>query len=167
MYLEISPRQTGKTTRMLYHIKCCEHKKPLIIATSLNQAKNIEYLIRKLFPSDIDGLIVTSIGAFNNVLNKLEQSLDYRFFFDDFDFMKLNKFPCMSDTRLLNSYFCTTPSRVRNLTDFSKEGEDILIDLLKLNKFNYTCYSNINREWVGDHIKYIRGANELFGTFVK
>jgi hypothetical protein len=90
--------------------------------------------------------------------------MEYKFYFDEFDFY-CPIIPLISDEKLLSSYFCTTPSFIREIHDFSiEEDDDFLVHLLKINNFEYI------RHGVRSNILPINmgmKANEIFGSFVK
>lgn len=137
-YLEISGRQTGKTTRLIRAMKnhidhggncivfCMNYKMFTLICELLRESKYINhvYYYKKVDP----------VYEIKNVKN----------FFDEFDFIDDLKTLKYFDER---GYYCTSPCKVRDFGDFQKPeklNNDLLLQLIAYSGFNYESRKNTN-----------------------
>jgi len=111
MYVEISPRQSGKTTRLIQAALDYLRHNPMcnIAIVGINQ-NNLKYLKDKFIHS------VQSIHDLNrinfmsgNLFGKYSKEPDY-WFFDEFGYMREEhvKHPIYREV-IQNAYYCTTP----------------------------------------------------------
>jgi len=142
LYVEISGRQTGKTTRMIddmvKHIKnggtCClytmSHRMRKHIVDIVNKKVIRDNPYTVIFPHEFKYLEEQQI---------LKQS-DIKNYFDEFDFLDLNEI--FFDP---NGYYCTTSSKLRNKNDLfneEKRNNDFLLKLIWEKNLNYVSYKN-------------------------
>lgn len=157
MYLEISGRQTGKTTRLCKDIVKHLDSNPSAIACLifLNNAMQMhyqrlipnEYHDRVIYSTDFKKVVTTvvqlntlSISKFfrdSRLGSSLETSeelfKDVKFYFDEFDFMDIENVPVME-----NAYYVTTRKEERTMDDWIFWRNDRLLRLIVANDFMYT-----------------------------
>lgn len=110
MHLEITTRQSGKTTRMLKAIKKCKDKKICIVSNSMHSAKSIRGLFFFKHPKSKKDITVST---------KMLQG--YKNFVDEYDYISINNL-FVDD----NAYYCTTLK-----TDAAGKFTKLLIARLK------------------------------------
>ena len=177
-YLEISPRQSGKTTRLLNEVKkCLERNKKEIwifvpnhtIANSLNNEISKFHQMSTKFSSDrVKIRFASSDGAGYDLENS-------ELFFDEFDYFGpylWNSIVLALPRRdsLKNAHFYTTPKRIRTLKEFvQRKTDDMLILLLRKNKHNYISYPslNVNKSKFVMEVSSNQYLTEMEGIFVK
>lgn len=116
-YLEISPRQTGKTTRLIRFANELKDQGRTVIFVS-PMAKHV----RRLMP----GVIVLSDGE------RLPCTIDLLnavWFYDEFDWLKSTKIRA-------GAYYATTAKKVRQLGVDTPEN-DLLLRLIELNDLHF------------------------------
>lgn len=157
MYLEISGRQTGKTTRLCKDIVKHLDSKPSAIACLifLNNAMRMHY--QRLIPNEYHDRVIystdfkqveTTVVQLNTLSiakffrdSRLGSSLetseelfkDVKFYFDEFDFMDIANVPVIE-----NAYYVTTRNEIRTMDDWIFWRKDRLLRLLVANDFMYT-----------------------------
>ena len=139
MYLELSPRHTGKTTRIIQSVKeNINNTRSHIIIQILNY--NMLNIIKKNFNcSELDRITF--------ITNKLELKgySDYKFYCDEFDIYEKDKVFITP-----NGWYSSTPIRKRTKKDIKDfilgKSDDILLQLIALNngiiqcKFSFHAY---------------------------
>ena len=145
--LEISPRQTGKSTRL------CEAMNDYIsedlkftayaVCPSLHRSEYLKKLYIKIFGEVGENIIFCSSNQDIDELTRGRDSYHYRFFLDEFDFFeKYSDLYFKHDT-----YLATTPKKTRKFkdqVDYEKQLEtDFLLQILHDNRGQYiaTCLS--------------------------
>lgn len=116
-YLEISPRQTGKTTRLIQFANELKDQGRTVIFVS-PMAKHV----RRLMP----GVIVLSDGESPPCNIDL---LNAVWFYDEFDWLKSTKIRAVA-------YYATTAKKVRQLGVDTPEN-DLLLRLIELNDLHF------------------------------
>jgi len=131
MYVEISPRQSGKTTRLIEalvsHLRQNDYDKVAIIASNISRAKFIKekvtgHLFNVIRPhwigSDNNFRLLVNDYYLNNVViatdvnSLVGERIDY-YFFDDFSSIEPRKL--LFEKRIIeNGYYCTTPCQKRS-----------------------------------------------------
>lgn len=146
MYLEISGRGTGKTYRLIEAAKAyvaLDYRNvPNIILPTQGHAERLKEFVEtnnknnpavEQFNYTIPGRKNFIVRGYNNVRN----------FFDDFDFMNIT----FNDVGFSyqDDYFCTTPARVRDLSNISIQQAaktDLLLRLILENHGMYCSFIN-------------------------
>lgn len=171
MYLEISPRQTGKTTRLLQSVKSFLYEIPTGIAHVISHSHASSNYLRdrvlKEMPAFLNGIRFAScndVDVFyllhngNPVCNKL--------FCDEFAFFNSNFWNHVKSEKVEWGYFCSTANKSYKLNELTL-SQDIIPVLLRHNDFSYVC-----KHSVGDVSGYLlslpREAFELeiLGNFI-
>jgi hypothetical protein len=147
MYLEISGRRTGKTTRMLEAAIKAYIKGKRVAIFIMGNKRNIQKQIEKLSKDILIDIypfvdthkikIFTSREDFKNSL--LGTSLftdDFHVFYDEFDYISKREEVILS----LRGYYVTTPVKIRTL-DNTKEN-DTLFKLLYMNSGTYVKHTS-------------------------
>lgn len=156
MYLEISPRQTGKTTRLLHAVRVSLEGDNKSIIFCHNQCTILwlkkkflaEYSDARYFLDRIKFAVANTVQL--NVEMWGKDYKNYNLFFDEFDHFDskfwdtghkiFGNFPA-----LRNGYFCTSPAFIRQLKDITNpESKDFLCQALQFNGFNYVSVNPIN-----------------------
>lgn len=133
-YLEISGRQTGKTTRlvnaMIDHLSCGGS---CILYTHS----------RKMFQV-ICEIIYHEYGDVSKVKYYLDKGIEMervRNYFDEFDFNdKLQSLGAFD----AKGYYCTTVTKLRDIKDLQNPKGDLLLELIKHSNFNFESRKNPN-----------------------
>lgn len=147
MYLEISPRQSGKTTRMIKYAIRLIRKGHSVLFVSISQRyiRHLsDQLVRQLsIKSDTPVITFTTYASYKKGNFK---STAYDFvLFDEFDFANVNK-----DFIVKNGYYSTTPRFIRS-TKYIKDymvkrlgGKkfDLLMELVIIKKYKFKTYFN-------------------------
>lgn len=131
MYLEISGRRSGKTTRLLAAI--AKSDKPcIVVSPNRSIGRRIEH---KNIAYNITSSVLLKL--INDLYMTHHLTEDFNWFFEEFDYMKDILF-------LKKGYYCTTPIKIRDLKHrqlFSRgKVEDNLLSLIKLNDGQYHNY---------------------------
>ena len=171
MYLEIGPRQVGKTTRLAEAV--AEHlsttdDKVLVLVVNLRLGAVIKKLVGNIRPYTL-----MSSWYRRDVPKKC------KLFVDDFDYlipsMRANLLRKEFTEMLRNGYLTTTPREIRNLEDlYKKDTTDLMARLLQLNGHKYNIHAQhfvrdqrLPRRNIVVDAGMGRGRNELFGAFAE
>lgn len=135
--LEISPRMTGKTARLIAKARCHLDKDDLVrvVCSKGNKA----WIAQKL-----PGALVVSDGQ------RLPSDINVDagvWFYDEFDWLK-------SATLRPNAYYSTTPRFTRKLG--AEPGEDLLLQLVQANGCRHDRYF-----WGWDASEFIQANREI------
>jgi translation elongation factor P/translation initiation factor 5A len=151
--LEISSRQSGKTQRIIDDIlnKCLNEKyKPAVICFNSSNMKNVKNRLKQTTISDsrLNSIVFINMSAFTTIDVPTESTDIY---FDEFDHMNHDNVMKIINilTSTPNLYFYTTPAKKRKLEHIfysDKIPNDILIKLLKVNKYKYDKHINKKME---------------------
>ncbi len=139
MYVEISPRQTGKTTRLIAAIKA--HLAAHPSNEAILYAVNYNYIYNSM-PLVDQGRINRFSRCSYAGRNKI------KLFVDEFDYLlsmeDFNEIRCRYN--LNNSYWSTTPRFIRNSI---KKDDDVLLSILFLNggKWFSMNKANVRHVW--------------------
>lgn len=169
MYLEISPRQVGKSERLLQaafmHIISTAGTS-IIVTTNLNQAGSLKKMWQKHYPTQRKSTDIKFMSA-AQINNGFFYKEDERFFFDDFDCMKLTS--DLSDKFLQESYWTTTPMTLRTLAQvMDAKNTDLLVRLLRLNNLQHErFYSKMPPLIWASQLSPTSCLLELFGVYLK
>ncbi len=137
MYLEISGRRSGKTTRLIKDV-IKNITAGINVVTVIHNKNNMINIVDSH----------NYAGSFDCVTYKdyiLDWTMydNHKIYFDEFDFMD-NKVPILED-----GYYCTTPMKMRTEKDYYNFAHgidrDILLELVNVNDNFYKKYS-INQE---------------------
>jgi hypothetical protein len=171
MYVEISPRQSGKTTRLIEaainHLRQDDYAR-IAIVTTVGQlrlikeklkikireittpnwggsAENLELLIDEFYLRRVE--IVCDV----NFLRGLR--LDY-YFFDEFSFLEPRKI-MLNNSIIENGYYCTTPTDKRSTINMITNY--CLINDININYFNTWTESRLREQealspYVREHV---------------
>lgn len=141
MYIEISPRRTGKTTRLIEDVvvKASNGAQCIIITLNYSMRDIIRDMIDEVkeYKWMVEPKIYTDSFMCGVDWQKVF-SPDSYVYFDEFDFMK------MEISVLKNGYYCTTASKKRTYNDIKEfydgKRHDNLLNLLKCNNGQHTSY---------------------------
>ena len=133
IYIEISPRGTGKTYRLVKHatqyLEYDSKNKVNIIVPTERCGKNIKRLIGEYFKNRI----------FVNEKIISDNELNIKCYYDEFDYNNN-----LREVDLLG-YYCTTPSKIRYLKDLdSLKKDDFLIKILVANEGKYVTNTGVH-----------------------
>lgn len=131
MYVEISPRQSGKSDRLtdsvIEYLRQNAFERVSIVTPSISRSKHLKETIRKkLFTristnwvgTDeslrllIDDYYLERIFVTSDVKKNFGYNIGY-FYFDDFSYMEPRKI-LLNNQIVTNGYYCTTPSEKRS-----------------------------------------------------
>jgi hypothetical protein len=177
MYLEISGRQTGKTSRLVKAAAYAaidtflsdENRDIVVFGISKAEEKRIylkiEYEVKSYIkiPSYLDPKyyheIMRNVHLGNsNALYSYDKAL---LFYDEFDFYRGNVIP------RYDGYYATTPKHIRKYLPRQLIGDDTLRDLINLNDGKYAKhtptfdYSNANYTQEQFEVEYLGKWNSL------
>lgn len=149
MYLEISGRQCGKTYRMVNHaVKLIKAgKEVMFVCHTWAAGRLIQSLIWQKVGFHSKPIHYCTYKSFLHAIvgRKLDQ-----IYFDEFDFAKIRKRDIHSYIFEIGGYYATTPKFIRT-TEYrqkyrkEKRCDDLLLELLKANRYRYKSYSlNVN-----------------------
>lgn len=129
LYLEISPRATGKTHRLILaainYLE--EHPSNKVNIVSFNRVAN--------FIRDNIGLYIKFNIKEKVLINaNLTGVSQVRSFYDEFDYLDLKEID-------YNGYYCSSASKIRTIQDIKKK-EDFLIKLLNYTNGKYISYTS-------------------------
>jgi thymidine kinase len=129
IYLEISPRQTGKTTRLVQAATDWINKNlenHAIICTVNNSAKkHVQYLINIYLINNHRIKVITQHESITYLKN-------LKWFYDEFDHFEKKNLLIIDET----GYYVTTPKFIRN----EIKSDDLLMNLLKTKNGEYERY---------------------------
>jgi len=131
MYVEISPRQSGKSSRLIeavidYLRNNCGNK-VAIVTPNIARGKNLKEKIGRLFFNTLSQNFVGSDDNFKLLINDhylgsiilttdvrptFGSNIDY-YFFDDFSSMEPQKI-LLNNNIITNGYYCTTPCQKKS-----------------------------------------------------
>jgi hypothetical protein len=144
MYLEVSPRRTGKTTRLVRAIKQYikeDAQTALVFTHSHSWANELGKLIGERKRGQVE--FMYNKKNFDDYLIGCDRTVTQRIFVDEFDF--LDWYPIE-----INGYYVTTPKRQRSVADMMSfmlgETEDKMLQLIAFNNGHYEQYSPM--EWL-------------------
>jgi len=133
MYLEISTRRTGKTSRLIEYANNMQDKGMKVVVSSFSRiALHSNY---KKLTGNIKR--ITNIPKYFEDLEDKYDPEEWFVFYDEVDL-------CKNVLIQSNGYYVSTPRRLRTLEDYKKfnNGEkDILLELLQKNEGQYTWYN--------------------------
>lgn len=138
MYLEISGRRTGKTTRLIDAARLAAEQHNSVVIVTFNSAQAFHLREKYRLP---DNIIITATAGLN-VIDEKRDLISWDlvpYFWEEFEFI--------DNVRLnVNDYYCTTPRNLRSIKDVKKwkngKREDLLLDLISLNKGIYVKHNN-------------------------
>lgn len=135
MHLEISPRQTGKTTRL---VKVAQQwadagNFAVIVTPNAAMASHIKQYVNEV--KHVGEITFTVPSQLAEMKPDLIHDPKVRLFFDEFDFIK-SEIPILS-----TGYYVTTPNRMRTDVDWLNWESDTLLQLLVANNFRYEAVS--------------------------
>jgi hypothetical protein len=153
VYLEISPRGTGKTHRLIksaiQYLEENSKNKVNIVSPSNRNAIRIKKQIGEYFKN--------RVFTNENMISDMETYI--KCFYDEFDFnSNLKEVDCWG-------YYCTTPRFIRNLDNLDKN--DFLIKLIKATNgliHNYSYLHVLDDHFISDIIKEKDRTNKQFQT---
>ena len=133
MYLELSPRQVGKTTRLIKAVEKHLSNPQNYACLTFHKMAYGKDIVRKIDSRFHERISYKS--TFRNHDNHLRgHDVRLKFFFDEFDFFsKLEDVPVIED-----GYYCTTGKFTRKIEHWENWGNDPLLRLLVANDFIYT-----------------------------
>lgn len=139
MYLEISPRRVGKTTRLVKAIQdyiADDKNVALVFPHSHNWAKGLGKMIGERPRDSVE--FVYGMDNFFKLMQGADRTKNYKVFVDEFDFAR--GFPIER-----NGYYVTTPKQYRSkkdMVDFMLgEKHDPMLELIKMNGGKFEQYS--------------------------
>jgi hypothetical protein len=170
MYLEIVPRQVGKSTRLAAAVK--KHLETtddavFVLAHSGGMASHL----KKLIGETCRPYIITCSWYYVKFPIPSDK---LKLFVDEFDFLEKHMKSALLQPQfrevLKNGYFTTTPCSVRSHDQLHRRNtSDLLVKLVQLNNHNYTMFIN-HRSFAklsraAEGFSPERRRNELFGAF--
>lgn len=130
MYVEISPRQSGKTTRLIqavinYLQQNTEHTVAVVGFNSMAKDELKEKISRQINNSNIVAHRIKFLSG--NLFGKYNREPNY-WFFDDFSFLPPSNLlhPIYSNV-IENAYYCTTPLITSDLHGFGLQRRSVNI----------------------------------------
>ena len=179
MYLEISARQTGKTTRLIENLLSeaysSDAENSIVFCHTKNSAADLKNTVKKIAAKKpLTRKYFKKIRFTTLTENSLRGiSSETYLYFDEFDFVVKNRLSAEIIDLLLeeypNLYFVTTPARLRSPDEFSeksiKTNNDLLLKVLAKN--NYVYETTINSKLISNMDFQDYPITEKFGTFVK
>jgi hypothetical protein len=145
MYLEISARQTGKTSRMLDNIIETYKTGKVCIVFSFNHIHGMtikKRLVKRGYKTKYNMVeFYTSRERYENAYKGRDKT-NHVYYYDEFDFY--------TDDVIIdrNGYYVTTPKKTRTIEDIknflSCEKYDVLLHLLQVNKNKVVSYNALN-----------------------
>lgn len=178
MYLEISPRQSGKTERLLRTLQIYSNSHPkdlsYVFVAKASMLVNLRQQLAKLGGTQHDNVKF----KIANELALHSQSFEYeKLFFDEFDYIDEKfwhlLFHCFrnDDLTLSNSYFTTTPKRIRRILDLvNPNSADIMAILLQKAGFKWASYDTLSttpKEELEKMLPVDAYILEIEGMFIK
>jgi len=145
MYVEISPRQSGKTTRLIQAASDYLRHNPThnIAVVSVNR-NFLNDLKRKFIQSNvnIERIEFVSSGLMDSFLNRVRFREPNYWFFDEFGYINIEHLlNPRTRTIFRNGYYCTTPTLRPNTTSY-------IVDYCRENNIEI----HWNNPWTESHI---------------
>lgn len=176
MYLEISPRQCGKTSRLI---------KDITSKYSIYESCNVVVYCMNDMAADLLKRKFDKVGfhyvEIRPLVSNKRRRLDVEItpdietvYFDEFDFMDIEelwKLFYIIESYGIDSYWCTTPRRIRTMEELFSVGEtdDILKVLLHKNNLKYYKHGELNPKLL--HCRHAltkkQYKTEILGNFIK
>ena len=146
MYLEISPRRTGKSTRLIKAVQewiATEKNVALMFPHNHSWARELGKSIGERPRDSVE--FVYGSQNFYNLMEGCDRTKNFKVFVDEFDFIQW--FPVDRE-----GYYATTPKQYRSkkdIVDFMLgEKTDPMLDLIQMNDGKYEQYSPMS--WMKD-----------------
>jgi len=141
MYLEISPRGSGKTHRLINRISYDFSKDfrsyAAVCTSSQRQYKHILKKLEKMGINTRDVIYYKNIKNANKKDKEIMSKNNIKYYFDEFDFIEgLN-----GNDIYENGYYVTTSSRERNLLE--DLSGDFLFKLMRRNEGKHVSYNTV------------------------
>ena len=149
MYLEISPRQTGKTTRLIEMANHLDETREDVSCILVTMNHHMKRYMCSHFKKNPTILVITQAEVKKTMLGYRGRTVTPILFYDEFDFME-------PENVIVNTefYYATTAKRMRDYIDIIewKAGikRDPMLSLLKANGWMYTAKSSIG--WLATDI---------------
>ena len=150
-YLEISPRRSGKSTRMLEAVfQTIQSQQPAIVvsitkgSSDYHEREFFREYGNRLYPKEKILVSFASVWGITTVVEQAKEKISRpRFFFDEFD-------ASMETPYLPGSYYVTTPRFLRKpekLTIPVTAEEDLLLFLLQKHRghYNTTLHTKVTK----------------------
>lgn len=137
MYLEISARRSGKTFRLIQHVRKNIEigKKSLVIYPTYAMAHAV--LPKDFFSNSL--VEVRSLDYIGSSWFDNRKYYDYQKVFDEFDYVSEYSIPLTHD-----GYYVCTPRFLRTFQDWTDwynfKKQDNLLSLIKMNDYHYKAY---------------------------
>ena len=150
MYLEISARRSGKTTRLRKALKeylFDKNNKAIVIGFSHVALMN--FVIHDMYKDIEYKDQIYTLYDFQGGLIGIQDKSNYKFFYDEFDW-------CKPEQRYvdLNGHYCTTPAKKREKKDIKNHKKGIIYDfLLDLLDKNEGMFNKLTANVTLDQIK--------------
>ena len=174
MYLEIAPRQVGKSTRLasavVKHLETTDDT-VYVLASNFDQCKRLKKMVdetaRYFGAANTRSYEMTAVWYMRGNSIKHQNT---KLFVDEFDFI----LPSIQESLmrpeftdiLRNGYFASTPLYIRRKKDLYKEGTvDLMARLLQMNNHKYNVHLTHFPHMHGRNLDSGHGRNELFGAF--
>lgn len=167
MYLELSPRCTGKTSRLIQEalLHACQTQDEVFIITLTAIMK--DHIKRCMGGYSFRITVLTQLQALN-WFSYIGKERNMMFFFDEFDFM-YDLFPHDGDIaipRLCNDkYYYATTERTKYTENYRRSY--IVDKLISMNNGEYRKYHNFENYSDVTEFKYNSMETFLDGLFVK
>lgn len=165
MYLEISGRRTGKTTRLLtaIHKAYMAGERVAVFVPTYGMGNIIRETIDKNNYIDIEDRHTVEIYINKKEFDKrlLDTGLtieDFKVFYEEFDYFRKNNEVIISE----NGYYVTTPCKIRR--DYKDTENDVLLKLIDMNAGSYV--KHINKELVDAMYSDNHYKQEIKGEFI-
>lgn len=166
MYLEISARASGKTTRLLHAMKE-EIALGLGVALLAPSYPMLALITKQLTKAERDKVHVYTYDAIQTFRPEQQKELDnLRFYCDEFD-MYNGRLPISE-----KNYYCTTPTRLRSKLHMQLHKQHLLIDplldLVEHKKGYYVRYAMAGERNFDQFESYIPENaidNEIWGKY--
>lgn len=165
MYLEISGRRTGKTTRMLtaIHKAYMDGERIAVFVPTYGMGNSIRKAIEENNYIGIEGRHTVKVYYIREDFDKrlLDTGLligDFKLFYEEFDYFRGNNKVIVSE----DGYYVTTPCKIR--TDFNDTENDVLLKLIDMNAGSYV--KHINKELADSTCMDEHYKQEIIGEFI-
>lgn len=165
-YLEISGRQSGKTTRLIEKARGLSRRgENCYIFTVNNQMKRL--LQNQIGSKQIKACSSNNFLHNSQLVHEINSREKKYLFFDEFDFYVDESKEVIShlcSNSSLRLYFATTPSYQRSLREIKKHYDnedhhfDLLIQLIEMMNFKYETF--LNEDMVKNNSKSLLGDEQ-------
>lgn len=173
-YLEISGRQSGKTTRLIEKARGLSRRgENCYIFTVNNQIKRL--LQNQIGGSEINVCSSNNFLHDSQLVHEINSRKKKHLLFDEFDFYVDESKEVIShlcSNSNLKLYFATTPSRQRSLEEIKRHYDsedhhfDLLIQLIEMVDFKYETF--LNEDMVKDNSRSLLSEEqkkmEVYGS---